>query len=204
MSSNRRVFAILGGLLMAGNVSLAQISALSRPDVKTGDRWKIERRDPYTKALESTREVVVTTVSQSRVDVSINGEPGVLSSDLTILDSPTLSYDKGYEWLRFPLEPGKKWEFKTNWLNKPLNARGNSSLDVEVLSQERITVGAGSFDAIKLRATGYMNGSAGWVRRATVTYWYAPKAKHIIRLEWVDPKRDYGFIDELIEYSEGQ
>lgn len=199
---SRRVF-VSGALMPFVTLLHAQATTVPRPELKVGDRWKIERRDQFTKILESTTEEVVTAASPTRIEMTFNGVPGVVTPDLTQLDTPLVSNDTGYEFLRFPLELGKKWDFKTNWKNKATSSTGSTALDVQVLTQEQVTVQAGKFDAIKLRAIGYMY-LGGGRRNPTITYWYSPLAKRIVRLEWTDPKRDFGFIQELVEFTPGQ
>lgn len=181
--------------------AFAQQSAApaERPEIRPGDRWKTERRDALTKLVTLTEETVVTAVAGEKVDVTINGTPGTITADLTLTDGPRLSYDNGYQFLRFPLQVGKKWEFKTSWQNKATGSKGTTEMEVAVKSLERVRVAAGEFDAIKVEATGYMNFASGGSRRVQATYWYAPAAKAIIRMNWVDRNDD--FILELTEYS---
>ncbi len=179
----------------------AQSSASStdKPELKVGDRWKTERRDPRTKVVQSTGELTVTTVAPTKIDASGSGGDVVMTPDLTVLSNPRLNYDTGYQFLSFPIQVGKKWEFKTAWQNKVSGSKGSTQMDVEVKSQERIKVAAGEFDAYRLEANGYMNLAGGNNRRVNVIYWYAPQAKAIVRMEWNDRFDDY--VSELIEFT---
>jgi hypothetical protein len=189
--------SVEGGLTLAH----AQQSTppIERPEIRVGDRWKAERKDPRTKLVLLTEERVVTAVDGPRIKVMFNGTPGTMTSDLTVTDKPGFGYDSGYQFLRFPLEVGKKWNFKTNWSNKAAGSQGDTEMDVSVMSLERLRVAAGEFDTIKLEATGYMNITGYGSRRVQATYWYAPSAKAIIRMDWVDRRDD--FVYELTELS---
>jgi hypothetical protein len=200
-STKRRVLTIAGAIAMLALPAIVsgQTAAINRPDLKVGDKWKVERRDLRTKALIFSEETVVTSVSPEKIEVSINDSPGSMSPNLTILDGPRLAYDTGYEFVRFPLDVGKKWDFKTRWHNKQAGADGTTQADVTVKSVESVKVSAGEFDAYKLEANGYMNLDSGGGRRISFTYWYAPKAKAIVRMEFVDRRDD--FVSELVELS---
>lgn len=180
---------------------LAQAAPVQRPELKVGDRWKSEIQDPLTKLIRSTIEEVVVSVDSTKIGMTFDGQLGTVSPDLTTLDYYRVSYDNGYQMLRFPLEVGKKWDFKTQWTSKQSGATGRSQFDVEVLSRESITVAAGTFDALKLRAKGYMNADRGGTWSITITYWYAPQAKKIVRSEWRDNKHDEDGNRQLVEYK---
>jgi hypothetical protein len=194
-------FAALLALTLLPLGVLAQAAPVQRPELKVGDRWKMEVQDPLTKMIRTTIEEVVVSLDATKIGVTIDGQPGTVSPDLTVLDYYRVSYDNGYQWLRFPLEPGKKWDFKTQWTAKQSGASGRSQFDVEVLSRESITVPAGTFEALKLRAKGYMNADRGGTWSVTMTYWYAPQAKKIVRSEWRDNKHDEDSNRQLIEYK---
>jgi hypothetical protein len=199
MHISRRSFIALTALGLVASSGLAQTLPIARPGLKVGDRWKVERRDPFGKVTQTTEEVV-TAVGASRVDVTFNGEAGAMTPDLTFLDTPRLSYDNGYRFLTFPLDAKKKWDFKTKFQNKQNGAEGTTQLDVEVLGSEQVKVAAGTFEAVKLRASGYMQSRGGnW--HLDFTYWYAPAARRIVRMELKDSKRDLDFVEELIEFK---
>ncbi len=180
-------------------IGAAENAPANRPELKVGDKWTAERRDAFTKALIFSEETVVTSVSPADVKVSINGSPGTMTPDLTGRDSPRLTSDPGYELLRFPMEVGKKWDFKTRWQFKQSGAKGGARLDVEVKGMESVKVPAGEFEAYKLEASGFMNADSGRNWRASATYWYAPKAKSIVRFVWVDGGNDY--VTELVQVN---
>ena len=193
----RNLLFLLIFLLGTGwqQAAFSQSNIAGRPEAKVGDRWKVERRDPFSKALELSEETQVTNVSAEKIDVTVNGEPGILTPEMNVLEGARFRYDVGYLLLHFPMEVGKEWKFKTNWTNKQTGSNGFASFDVKVLGYERIKVALGEFDSYKLEAIG--QAANGYPARHI--YWYAPKAKGIIRSE-VRVKNDQ-YLSEIVEFS---
>ncbi len=179
-------------------VSIAGDLTATYPDLKVGDKWKVERRDAFNKLMFS-EETIVTSVSPTTVEISINGSPGRMKPDLTLLDGPRGLNDPGYQFLSFPIEVGKKWSFKTKWLIKSNNATGTAQFDVEVKGMESVKVPAGEFQAYKLESSGYVNPSSGGSFGGTATYWYAPKAKTVVRVAWISGSN--GYVQDLIQVT---
>lgn len=199
---NRRLWITFFALsALCHELAVAEASPLvPLPEIKVGDQWKLDTRDLYNNQLKSSSYMVVTAVSATRLDFDADGTTGFMTPALTVLDSPTATNDTGYEFLRFPLEVGKKWDFKTQWRNKRSGATGKSEFEVTVVGSESVTVAAGAFDAIKLRAIGQMSMASGYWK-VTLLYWYAPQARQIVRFEWRDHKRDLDHLRELVEYK---
>ena len=119
-----------------------------------------------------------------------DGEPLRLTRELNVLESPhTLESNPGL--LRFPLEVGKRWRYETDWLFKPKGSRGRSSVDVAVVAFEKIRVPAGEFDAFRLASREALSGTSPigsqYAGETTRTYWYAPAARAIVKMETRNP-----------------
>ena len=192
-ATRSRILPIMAAIaaIALPKLGMAENVAADRPALKVGDQWKVERRDGYTKKVLFAEDMVVTAISPAGIDVSVNGSPAKMTPDLTWLDGPRIASDPGYQLLRFPLEVGRKWDFKTQWLNKQNGVKGGAQLDVVVKGMETVKVAAGEFEAYKLEASGYLNTVSGRNWSATATYWYAPKARSIVRFLWVDRNNDY-------------
>lgn len=203
-ATRSRIFLIMAAIAatVLPKFGMAENTPADRPALKVGDKWKVERYDGYTKKLLFAEETVVTAISPANIDIAVNGSPGKMTPDLTGLDSPRMASDPGYQLLRFPLEVGKKWDFKTQWLNKQNGVKGGAQLDVEVKAMESVKVPAGEFEAYRLEASGYLNTVTGRNWSATATYWYAPKAKSIVRFVWTDKNNDY--VSELVKLDLAQ
>ena len=106
--------------------------------------------------------------------------------------------------LRFPLSPGKAWDFaytatvKTNTIKVTQRAM--------VTGWETVTVPAGSFRTLRVEHRGTYSatdGSFRWSGKISETYWYAPMAQRIVKREYHDTKGDGStwdhWRDELVE-----
>lgn len=108
-----------------------------------------------------------------------------------------------FNYIQFPLTPGKSW-----------NARGALSADGDidedltftVSGPDKVTVGAGTFDAIKVVGHGsYRDRSNGRAGAVEVEYWYAPQAKQVVK--YLDMRSGHkksgpqGSGEELIGYK---
>ncbi|MEJ8838084.1 hypothetical protein [Ramlibacter sp. AN1133] len=197
--------AILTGAvaISAATAALGDVLPVQRPVLKEGDQWTVARQDALTKATLSKSTRAVKLVESSKIAMSFGARDGVITPDLTILDSGNVVNDVGYQLLRFPLEAEASWEFKTNWQNRSSGNAGLSSFKVKVLGEEKKTTPAGAFDTVKLRAVGSMTSQRfpGKIWSVTLTYWYAPAVKALVRYEWRDNFRDLDVDEELIEFK---
>ena len=153
------------------------------PDVRVGDRWEFVE---YYAAPSTTpnRTWIVTAVQADSIEGTENGEPLRLTRELNVLDSPRSAYGTPKP-LSFPLAVGKRWRYRTDWLFKPKGSKGWSDVDVTVVGRERIRVPAGEYDAYRLELAATLNGTSPvgsrYAGEATMTYWYAPDVRAIVR-----------------------
>ncbi len=153
------------------------------PDVKVGDRWQFVVW--YTSpSIAPNRTWLVTSVNANTIEATENGEALLLTRELNVRESPG-ARNSNPQWLRFPLEVGKRWSYVNDWVFKPKNANGRIDATVSVIVYEKVSVPAGEFDAFKLEASEQVSGTSpvnsvysGTIRR---TYWYAPAAKAIVK-----------------------
>lgn len=168
------VFAVAGP-------ALGQVA--QRPDVRVGDEWRFAVYYAV-RTTEPSRTWSITSVNASGIDGTENGEPLRLTRDLDVLDSPRSAYTDP-QWLRFPLEVGQRWRFRTDWHFKPKGSKGSSHVDVEVAAYEKVVVPAGEFDAFRLMSRATLDGTSPIGSRyggdSTTTYWYAPAARAIVK-----------------------
>ncbi len=168
-------------LLLAAPAALAQ--PVARPDVRVGDQWQFAVYDSVPTRVPS-RSWIVTAVSPAGIEATENGEPLRLTPDLNVLDSPRSS-ETNPGLLRFPLEVGQRWSYKSNWTFKAKGSTGAIAMAVEVQARERVTVPAGTFDAFRLHARGKLGGTSPinstYDAGTTTTYWYAPSARAIVK-----------------------
>ena len=108
----------------------------------------------------------------------------MLTSELNVLESPR-NNNSNPKALSFPLEIGKQWRFDSEWVFKVTGSKGSSTVDVQVVGHEKVSVPAGDFEAFKLMSKGNVRGlsAKNSVIEAEVsaTYWYAPAARAIVK-----------------------
>ena len=160
-----------------------------RPQVKVGDEWRFAVY--YTVPSDVPNRVwTVTGISGETIDAKENGEPLRLTAELNVLDSPRAS-ESNPGLLRFPLRVGDRWQVESNWIFKAKGSRGTISTHVEVQALERVTVPAGEFVAYRLLARGRLGGvspsNTFFAGEVVTTYWYAPAARAIVKLEQRHP-----------------
>jgi len=152
-----------------------------RPAVKAGDRWRFETRIDGAAVKWLAREWVVTSVTPLEIDGTENGKPLALTPNLNIIQSPSRT-DTDRRLLNFPLEVGKRWRFSDEYTVTSIDVPSRSDYRVGVAGYEKVSVPAGDFDAFKLLAKGRWK-AGGLSGQTTLTYWYAPAARAIVKTE---------------------
>jgi hypothetical protein len=162
-----------------------------RPVVKVGDEWQFFKSDDR-RAPSRNYAWIVTSVTPEGITGAENGEPLLLTPDMNVLESPVHKYSD-LRLLSFPLEIGKSWAVKSEFLLKDTGSKGRANGSVVVLSHVKVRVPAGDFDAFKLEMTLDAKGRAAagfdYTASTTYTYWYAPSARAIVRQDIVDSAR---------------
>jgi hypothetical protein len=181
----------------AGGAQIAE-----RPDIKPGDRWSFVVYYAFP-ATVPNRHWRIDTVSATVITGTENGEPLVLTPELNVIDSPTVALS-GSKALAFPLEVGKRWRYRTDWIFKPKSSRGSSDYEVSVVDYEDVVVPAGRYAAFGIVAKARLRGTSPVNSRydgeATMTYWYAPSARAIVRTVSHNPYLGTSVV-ELVEVA---
>jgi uncharacterized caspase-like protein len=168
---------------------------IERPDIRVGDKWKYQITDSYT----GERKIVsfeVVRVNENYIYTQSEPTPyavtDLASSEGTIdvwdrnwnlLRKGDFEYDPFYPSLRFPIEAGSSWSGAVIF-DLGSGVRMNHDLRAQVNGWERVTVPAGSFDAVKITLRGdYQVRKSGQKGTGAVndTIWYAPAIRQIIR-----------------------
>ena len=168
------------------------------PTFKVGDRWKFEQTDRRTGIKESEHDLQVTSVSPAQIEGNENGEKFSWSPDLTPSESAVSTFPEPPKLFSFPLEVGKKWDYKSSWVNKKNTGKGRQQMEVIVVGYEKVKVPAGEFDAYKIETKGFWNNDAN--RRngsMKVIRWYAPAARASVRIEYDDGYNNW--VRQLVE-----
>jgi len=169
-------------LALAAAPALAQKA--ERPAVKVGDRWRFTTTINGAAVKWLDREWVVTSVTPMEIDGTENGKPLALTPNLNNVESPT-RIDSDRRLLVFPLQVGARWRFSDDYTVSSVDVPSRGDYRVAVVGYEKVHVPAGDFDAFELVAKGRWK--AGGLRgETTLTYWYAPAARAIVKTEVAD------------------
>jgi hypothetical protein len=188
----RRLAAALAAwpLAMLPRVASAQHAPLGgdAPQIKVGDRWKYEQIDAYSGAREFALIRTVTRVSPTSIEGIEDAGTFRMNRSLQVLDSPRGRASEGAMLVDFPLEVGKRWDYRNEFASKTSGMWVMLQVPVIVSLQERVVVPAGEFEAFKMEGRGnyrnYLSGSSG---SFSMTYWFAPSARNVVRTEFRDP-----------------
>lgn len=177
-------------IALAGQMAHAQLAfPVPRPDVKVGDRWKVLSLDGLSKLQEDWLEQTVSEIDDRAFTIVGKTSAGAQPDQRYDRDWNAFQDVKGKQELQvrvvFPLEVGKTWDTKYEWIN-PRGHHGRMEMSFKVGSAERITVPAGTFDAVPIDGRGYWyNLTTGSSGAAIEKRWYAPSARAMIRRTWV-------------------
>jgi len=199
MKLKRRLFVAVSIASLAA-AAFAQSAAprAELPTVKVGDRWKFDQNDRRTGLKENEWSRTVTAVSASQIEGTENDGKFIWTSDLNTVESSTAVITGDARFLKFPLEVGKKWDFKYNFASKVGPAKGRWQLDAAIVAYEKVKVPAGEFDAFKIEYKGsWNNDTNGRNGRLMQTTWFAPAARAAVKVEFDDGFNNW--VRQLVE-----
>ncbi len=109
--------------------------------------------------------------------------------------------------LKFPMEVGAKHSY-----DKLPNSSGRSTFagNCEVKGAEKVTVGAGTFDAVRIECSGFYNRvfDGNWSGKFVETLWYAPSISRPVKSQYTDFNASGAVFDknqtELVEFTPGK
>lgn len=201
LNASKRLWLGALAIFAAGVANTQPVSPRAEaPNIKVGDRWKTEQKDRRTgvKELETARSI--TAVVASQLEGLENDGKLLMTSELALIESPTVVITGDAKVLNFPLEVGKKWDYQYSLRNKVTGVSSRLQLESSVIGYEKVKVPAGEFDAFRIQAKGFWNNdSTGRNGRLQTTHWYAPAARSIVKTEYED-----GFNNWIRELTELQ
>lgn len=212
----RRIALLLLGFAVAGGVPAQQPQSgaparAERPEVRAGDLWSYRVTDRFTNFAQ-TVSLEVTAVSPERIHTrsSPAGIVEIWDRDWNQLAQGGTEYQPRYPSLQFPLEPGKQWGGAVQW--RAISGIMSHKVTLQVAGWERVTVPAGTFDAVRITRRG------SFVESQSINYyaanghisdeiWYAPAVGQIVKKEIMH--RDFSNLRfaqlserwELLEYK---
>lgn len=208
--------AALLGFALAATTVTAQ-DKVDKPALLSGEHWTFRRTDLWkNEEIERFRQDLLGGVGDSWTVLwtILSSKDARRRDSVTyeFADAATLAfYDPKAEGrhvpLQFPLYPGKRWSFQYDY-------HPQASLDLAIRQSavvegwENVTVPAGTFRALRVVHSGdYFAAIPGysWTGQIYETYWYAPDAKRVVKMEY----RDTGsqgttwdqWRDELVEMN---
>jgi hypothetical protein len=163
---------------------------IERPDIRVGDSWRYQVTDKLTNLTQAV-SIEVTTVTADRIQTQ-SSRPGaagateVWDRDWNQLKQGETEYTPYYPVLQFPLERGKQWSGKAQW--RISSGLIHHHVTSQVAAWERVTVPAGTFDAVRIEVRGNFTESqslAYYPQQGSISnvIWYAPAVGQIIKKE---------------------
>jgi len=204
-------------LALTATTATAQ-DKVDKPTLQSGEHWTYRRIDLWkNEETERFREDLLGGVGDSSTVLwtilSSQDERRRNSITYEFIDAATLAfYDPKAEGrhvpLQFPLYPGKTWSFRYTYHPQPLFDITIKQTAV-VEGWENVTVPVGTFRALKVTHRGEYHATWGtfytWSGEIHETYWYAPDAKRVVRMEYRDTQyggSTWDFLrDELVDFK---
>ncbi len=211
---------VLRTVAKTGTQSVLPVSSadqtVAQPVLKEGQKWAFRRVDLWRNEVVERFEQELRLKEGERWTVqwriTETGDPqrrGSITGEY--MDGNSLAFfdpkaTGRHIPLSFPLSVGKKWSF--NYIYNPQAGR---QLKIEqsatVAGWENVKVPAGSFRALKVVHEAIYHafdaGLGSWTGRIQETYWYAPDARRVVKMEYRDTKGDGTtwdhWRDELVE-----
>ncbi len=171
---------------------------VERPEIRVGDLWRFRITDRFTNQSEAVA-IEVTNVTESRIHTRSSrstsgaatppaaaGFVEVWDRDWNQLSTGAIAFNPFYPAFQFPLEQGKQWPGTVQWDS------GSGTLKHQMTSQvagwERVTVPAGTFDALKITVRGVISESGTinyYSQSGTLSnvIWYAPAVGQVVKKE---------------------
>lgn len=193
-------------------VANASAQSTDKPEVHVGDRWSMQHTNGLVNERDYTtiEDVVEITDKEIQTRIRTKGRSGsgiaAYTKEWNPVDVISARYDPNLGRFSFPLQVGKKWDGGADKMLFSNGKHGKFSLKGEVVSLEKVTVPAGTFDAYKVVLTvdAMATDEDANIGHTVETYWYAPSAKREIKSEYVfskDGRVRSKDIFELLEYS---
>lgn len=176
--------------------------SVERPTLKVGDEWVYSIRNTQYAKPATTFSVKVVALADNRITVNWEnkdvGTSGVdvFDMNLSLLDPYV------YKMFDFPLSIGKTWSFEYN--SSEGTSRWHNKVAGKIVSLEKVTVPAGTFDTVKVVLirdyVGSGIGGSSWTGTVTDTWWYAPQTKSFVKRTFSDSGKN-PTVRELLKYA---
>ena len=204
-----RAFLVLLFALLSTLSTIASAQSVTRaelPQVRKGDAYVYQETDLRSGEKPQRYTVRVVDVTDSNIVTLTGNTRRTYTREWNLIETMRgevldRTAEPAWPHYRFPLEVGKRWEVSFVSTYRARNQVTRHEWRSEVEGVENVTVPAGTFAALKLKAESQFSGprEQRLVRgRQTLTYWYAPAVDRFVRMEFQEDAR--GYLDQrLIE-----
>ena len=210
--------AVVALFFLPTAIALAETppARVEAPEVKIGDTWTFDHIDGWKKERDYTSVTTVVSLEDngSRTETITRTDNGIVATntrtkDLNqmIRDTPSGKFiaTPYIPTFSFPLEAGKTWEQEVaNTRSRDLSRKVIWQAQGKVIGWEKVTVPAGTFDALKVVIKGYYRGSDAhnsWSGERTDTVWYVPEARRYVKWIYMDVPRGKVMDHEIYELA---
>lgn len=168
---------------MIGSTAAQELA--TAPELVVGESWTYQVHDgPFADGMfafeVASRTSTGYAITSKERTSKMAKAPDALSLDLNWATNIGSEAVVGCR-IAFPLAVGRAWSCKTKWINQSGNP-GEDSIEYKVVGTEKVTTKAGTFDAFKIVGEGrWKNLSSGHSDLSTITVWFAPEARNIIK-----------------------
>lgn len=191
-------------------------AAILVPDIRIGDRWVLQTIDHNNPQWSNSTERLVTEVSSGGMTMTSRNTRSNFTRTLSYTREWNLiserdpagkgaNYSPPIRYLIFPLEKGKTWRAEVRKQRLEGGAEQVYSLSAEVQDIEKVQVGAGTFDTIKVVLQIETRENGVLLFQSTDISWYAPLAKRSVKTEESSNDLQRGVRSnrtiELVDYS---
>lgn len=155
-----------------------------------GDSATYRETDLLTGIEQRVYTLRVTRVDPDADRVLINGGIGIMDLMGNVIKQGRKEFDVPRQFAPAEFQVGKKWT--AAFVASKQGTTASISFDVQIVSREKVSVPAGTFDAFKVEATGW-NMTRG--KQMNVTLWLVPGVNFPIKHESLSRSRKGGFRD---------
>lgn len=198
----------IAAALVVFNPAWAQsLFPVAQPVLQIGDAWTGQTTDLWNNTLLRTSDstYVATESDRSVFRGSTSTEPAPVTF-LQTKDRQNCRSMQGStalvcaQWFAFPMTLGQKTKVEKSPF---LSGEGFNDATCEVMAEEKVTVPAGTFDAVRIDCKGFWNRVFNGSNNGPFTQkiWYAPAVKAVVRQDYEDRNRGAVFNKNRFELT---
>jgi hypothetical protein len=206
--------AALATIVFACGSAHAQTAAPAAADVRVGDRWSYDVKDDATGDLRNSITVVVVDVTEKEINtrIAVKGKEGqpprpfIFAHDWGRIDDSVWQFQPSEIGIKLPLKMGKEWRGEVSAKNLKTGSSLRGSGTAKVVSEEKVTTGAGTYDTFKVDIMVRQVNTNDQTKTSTskIAVWYAPAVNRWVKKSTeirFEGRLRNSFTEELTAYS---